>query len=73
MDESSRAPVGKDTTPPVIRQSEVLDPSTVTTTGVSDAPPVAVGVYVAPPTVAPPGAVLVKVMVCDPLPTVNDC
>ena len=34
---------------------------------------VAVAVYVAPPTVAPAGAVEVKVIVWSPLATVNDC
>ena len=56
------------TTPPEIEQIDELAASTVITTGVRPADEVAVGVYVAPPTVAA-GADDVKLTVCVPLPT----
>ncbi len=63
----------KEMAPAESAQPAVLDGSMLKITEFPDAPLVAVGVYVAPPTTASAGAVLVKVMVCDPLPTENDC
>ena len=60
------------TTPPEIEQTEALDESIVKVTGNPEVA-VAVGVYVGPPTTAPEGAVLVKVIVCELWPTENDC
>jgi hypothetical protein len=54
-------------------QIDLLVASIVRTTGSPEAPPVAVTVYGEPPTVALVGAVEVKVIVWEPLPTANDC
>jgi hypothetical protein len=61
----------KVTVEPLTVHTEVVALANVT--GDVDAPPVAATVYVAPPTTAFAGAVEVKVIVCDPLPTENVC
>ena len=50
------------TTPLEMAHTEELDESIEMSTGLPEAPPVAIGVYVAPPTVALLGAFEVKVM-----------
>ncbi len=61
-----------DTTPPLIEHTELAVASIVSAT-VRPEVAVAVGEYVAPPTVAVVGAVDVKLIVWLPLLTVNDC
>nr|MDP9168815.1 hypothetical protein [Actinomycetota bacterium] len=60
-----------DTTPELTVHTDEAVASTVTTTRLDDPPPLVVGVYVAPPTTAPEGAVEVNATVCPALPTVN--
>jgi hypothetical protein len=60
------------TTPPLIEHTVALDESTVIVTGNPEVA-LALGIYPTPPTAAAPGALLVKLMLCEPLPTLNDC
>ena len=62
----------KETTPLLIEHTEVALASMVKATVKPDVE-VAVGVYVAPPTLAALGAVDVKLIVWSPLPTLKDC
>ena len=62
----------KETTPPLIEHAEAALASMVNVTVKPDVE-VAVAVYVAPPTLAAPGAVDVKLIVWSPLPTLKDC
>ena len=62
----------KETTPLLIEHTEDALASMVNATVKPDVV-VAVGVYVAPPTLAAPGAVDVNVIVWSPLPTLKDC
>ena len=61
------------TTPLEMAHTVELDESIVMSTGLPEAPPVAIGVYVAPPTVALLGALEVNVMVWVPWPTEKIC
>ncbi len=62
----------KETTPPLIEHTEEALASMVKAAVKPDVE-VAVAVYVAPPTLAAPGAVEVNVTVWSPLPTLKDC
>ena len=61
-----------ETVEPAIVQTALAEASMVKVAARPDVA-VAVTVYVGPLTVAAPGAVEVKLIVCAPLPTANDC
>ena len=61
------------TVEPAIEQTAEAAASIVNITAFPEAPPVAVTVYVEPPTFAAAGAVEVNVTAWSPLATVNDC
>jgi hypothetical protein len=67
----THVPIAVNDTTPALSEHPVELASREMVTGSPDVA-VAVGVYVAPPTAAFPGAVLVKVMLCEAGPTLTD-